>query len=153
MVLVLTTFTLFLSALATQCQGQLTGGVGPTTKLSSKTHTCSVLDYGGSVGSNDIGPAISKAFTVRISIWSFFWINLGPSLSRTACSRTVAQRSIFLLVSISKSHISKGIDALSGNYNMQTWVNLSGGTHWALRLDGWITRTCKALSPHYPTVF
>lgn len=46
-------------------QAQLTGSTGPTTPLSSKTVTCSVLDYGGSVGSSDIGPAISEAFEVR----------------------------------------------------------------------------------------
>ncbi|THH13679.1 hypothetical protein EW146_g6568 [Bondarzewia mesenterica] len=41
---------------------QLTGSVGPTTALSSKSHICNVLDYGGSIGSSDIGPAILSAF-------------------------------------------------------------------------------------------
>lgn len=44
-------------------EAQLSGTVGPTTKLSAKGHTCSVLDYGGKVGSTDIGPAIASAFT------------------------------------------------------------------------------------------
>ena len=45
---------------------QLSGRVGPTSSLSSKQSTiCNVLDYGGSIGSADIGPAISSAFTVR----------------------------------------------------------------------------------------
>ena len=44
---------------------QLSGSVGPTSSLSSKQSTiCNVLDYGGSIGSSDIGPAISSAFTV-----------------------------------------------------------------------------------------
>ncbi|KAL5512388.1 hypothetical protein ACEPAG_3380 [Sanghuangporus baumii] len=44
--------------------GQLSGSVGPTTPLSEKTGTiCNVLDYGGSIGSSDIGPAIGNAFT------------------------------------------------------------------------------------------
>ena len=30
----------------------------------------------------------------------------------------------------------------SGNYNMQTWVTLTGATKWAFRLDGFITRAC-----------
>ena len=47
---------------------QLSGSVGPTTSLSEKQKTiCNVLDYGGSVGSSDIGPAISSAFTVSLS--------------------------------------------------------------------------------------
>ena len=28
---------------------------------------------------------------------------------------------------------------------MQTWVTLTGGTKWAFRLDGFITRTCESL--------
>lgn len=44
---------------------QLTGPVGPTTSLASKQNKiCNVLDYGGSIGSSDIGPAITSAFTV-----------------------------------------------------------------------------------------
>lgn len=36
--------------------GQLTESVGPTTAASAKrTKICSVLDYGGSIGSSDIG--------------------------------------------------------------------------------------------------
>jgi rhamnogalacturonan hydrolase len=55
-----------LCATLVKVQGQLTGSVGPTTALSAKSKLCSVLDYGGSVGSDDIGPAVNKAFTVRI---------------------------------------------------------------------------------------
>ncbi|KAG8831294.1 hypothetical protein FRC17_003341 [Serendipita sp. 399] len=43
-------------------QSQLTGHVGPTTPLSSKSNLCNVLNYGGSIGSSDIGPAILSAF-------------------------------------------------------------------------------------------
>ncbi|KAG8839610.1 hypothetical protein FRB91_006866 [Serendipita sp. 411] len=43
-------------------QAQLTGHVGPTTALSSKSNICNVLSYGGSIGSSDIGPAILSAF-------------------------------------------------------------------------------------------
>ncbi|KAI0823445.1 rhamnogalacturonan-hydrolase [Trametes gibbosa] len=50
---------LFLSA----ASAQLSGHVGPTSSLSAKqATTCNVLDYGGKVGSSDIGPAIQKAF-------------------------------------------------------------------------------------------
>ena len=56
------TSLLFLSPFAA---AQLSGSVGPTTSLSSKSTLCNVLDYGGSVGSSDIGPAIQKAFDVR----------------------------------------------------------------------------------------
>lgn len=50
--------------LATAACAQLSGSVGPTTPLSTKTHICNVLDYGGSIGSSDIGPAITSAFNV-----------------------------------------------------------------------------------------
>lgn len=43
--------------------GQLTGSVGPTTARTAKTNICNVLNYGGSIGSSDIGPAILSAFT------------------------------------------------------------------------------------------
>jgi hypothetical protein len=46
-------------------QAQLAGPVGPTTPLESKSNICNVLDYGGSIGSEDIGPAITNAFYVR----------------------------------------------------------------------------------------
>ena len=32
---------------------------------------------------------------------------------------------------------------------MQTWVTLSGGTKWAFRLDGLISRTCMFVSQCY----
>jgi hypothetical protein len=56
---------MFATALA---QAQLTGPVGPTTPLASKSHICNVLDYGGSIGSEDIGPAIIDAFYVRAMV-------------------------------------------------------------------------------------
>ena len=43
-------------------RAQLSGSVGPTTSLSEKSNLCNVLDYGGSIGSSDIGPAIQSAF-------------------------------------------------------------------------------------------
>ena len=43
-------------------RAQLSGSVGPTTPLSEKSNLCNVLDYGGSIGSSDIGPAIQSAF-------------------------------------------------------------------------------------------
>ncbi|KAF8320340.1 rhamnogalacturonase [Clavulina sp. PMI_390] len=86
---------------------QLTETVGPTTSHSAKRTTiCSVLDYGGAIGSSDIGPAISSAFTNCVLK------NSGSTLYVPA-----------------------------GSYNMETWVNLSGGTKWAFQLDGFITRT------------
>ncbi|KZP14838.1 glycoside hydrolase family 28 protein [Athelia psychrophila] len=43
---------------------QLSGTVGPTTTHAEKRTTiCNVLDYGGVIGSSDIGPAIGSAFT------------------------------------------------------------------------------------------
>ncbi|CDO76327.1 Glycoside Hydrolase Family 28 protein [Trametes cinnabarina] len=85
---------------------QLSGRVGPTTPLSSKQSTiCNVLDYGGSIGSADIGPAISSAFTNCVL-----------------------------------KHSGSTLYVPAGNYNMQTWVTLNGGSKWAFRLDGLITR-------------
>ncbi|KAI0645895.1 rhamnogalacturonase-like protein [Trametes meyenii] len=49
--------------LAAAASAQLSGHVGPTSSLSAKQSTiCNVNDYGGKVGSSDIGPAIQKAF-------------------------------------------------------------------------------------------
>ncbi|KAI0338434.1 rhamnogalacturonan-hydrolase [Trametopsis cervina] len=43
---------------------QISGSVGPTTPLSQKqSKICNVLNYGGTVGSSDIGPAIGRAFS------------------------------------------------------------------------------------------
>ncbi|KAG8860324.1 hypothetical protein FRB96_003973 [Tulasnella sp. 330] len=45
-------------------QWPLTGAVGPTTSTAAKRAViCNVLDYGGSIGSADIGPAILSAYT------------------------------------------------------------------------------------------
>ncbi|EJD02519.1 rhamnogalacturonan-hydrolase [Fomitiporia mediterranea MF3/22] len=86
---------------------QLTGNVGPTTSTADKQATmCNVLDYGGEIGSDDIGPAIGKAF-----------------------SDCVLQKS------------GSTLYVPEGNYSMQTWQNLSGGTKWAFQMDGIITRT------------
>lgn len=55
--------------LISAASAQLSGHVGPTSALSAKqVKTCSVLDYGGKVGSTDIGPAIQKAFDVRVLV-------------------------------------------------------------------------------------
>ena len=35
-----------------------------------------------------------------------------------------------------------------GDYNMQMWVTLSGGTKWAFRLDGLISRACEQSDHH-----
>ncbi|EJD02525.1 rhamnogalacturonan-hydrolase [Fomitiporia mediterranea MF3/22] len=94
-------FLTFSAALA-----QLSGRVGPTTSTSDKQATiCNVLDYGGEIGSSDIGPAIGKAFSDCVLQ------NSGSTLYVPA-----------------------------GNYNMQTWQNLSGGKKWAFQMDGVITR-------------
>lgn len=50
--------------LASFASAQLSGSVGPTTPLSDKSVLCNILDYGGKIGSSDIGPAIQKAFDV-----------------------------------------------------------------------------------------
>lgn len=71
--------------LVSAATAQLTGHVGPTTALSAKQATiCSVLDYGGAVGSADIGPAISSAFTVSVCRLIFF-------MSLTMCIELCAQ--------------------------------------------------------------
>ena len=57
--------------LVSAVSAQLSGSVGPTSSLASKQSTiCNVLDYGGSVGSSDIGPAIVSAFSVRVAFVS-----------------------------------------------------------------------------------
>ncbi|EPS95398.1 hypothetical protein FOMPIDRAFT_131096 [Fomitopsis schrenkii] len=87
-------------------RAQLSGSVGPTTPLSEKSNLCNVLDYGGSIGSSDIGPAIQSAFD--------------------DCVLTSSSASTLYVP--------------AGDYDMQTWVTLTGGTKWAFRLDGLITR-------------
>ncbi len=62
--------------LATAAAAQLSASVGPTTPLSQKSHICNVLDYGGSVGSSDIGPAITSAFNVS-------WLHICTSRSHS----------------------------------------------------------------------
>ncbi|RPD63561.1 rhamnogalacturonase [Lentinus tigrinus ALCF2SS1-6] len=92
--------------LLSAASAQLSGTVGPTSSLESKQSTiCNVLDYGGSVGSSDIGPAIASAFTNCV-------------LKNSGSTLYVPE----------------------GDYDMQTWVTLSGGTKWAFRLDGLISR-------------
>ncbi|PCH43287.1 glycoside hydrolase family 28 protein [Wolfiporia cocos MD-104 SS10] len=97
-------FGLTLSAIAA---AQLSGSVGPITSLSDKSNLCNVLDYGGTIGSSDIGPAIQKAYDDCV-------------LTNSSASTLYVPE---------------------GDYDMQTWVTLSGGTKWAFRLDGLITRT------------
>ncbi|KZW01171.1 rhamnogalacturonase-like protein [Exidia glandulosa HHB12029] len=47
----------------TSVPSMLTRSVGPTTSHAAKrAHICNVLDYGGSIGSSDIGPAITSAY-------------------------------------------------------------------------------------------
>ncbi|TDL15361.1 rhamnogalacturonase [Rickenella mellea] len=58
----ITAITIF-TALFAGASAQLSGRVGPTTALSQKKTVCNVLNYGGKVGSSDIGPAIGSAFT------------------------------------------------------------------------------------------
>ena len=71
--------------LVSAASAQLSGPVGPTSSLSSKQSTiCNVLDYGGSIGSSDIGPAISSAFTVRNMVHLASSSLIG-SVRRTAC--------------------------------------------------------------------
>ena len=60
----LVALSLLSSVLFAPSQAQLTGSVGPLTTLASKSKICNVLDYGGSIGSSDIGPAILSAFNV-----------------------------------------------------------------------------------------
>ncbi|CCL98195.1 uncharacterized protein FIBRA_00189 [Fibroporia radiculosa] len=86
---------------------QLSGPVGPITPLSEKSNICNVLDFGGEIGSSDIGPAIQSAYN--------------------NCVLTNSSASTLYVP--------------DGDYDMQTWVTLSGGTKWAFRLDGLITRT------------
>lgn len=83
--------------LVSAATAQLTGHVGPTTALSAKQATiCSVLDYGGAIGSADIGPAISSAFTVSVClVLSFIPLTM---CDRTACSSIRGQPSMFLPV-------------------------------------------------------
>jgi rhamnogalacturonan hydrolase len=72
------------AALLAGVSAQLSTTVGPTTSLSAKqAKICSVLDYGGAVGSSDIGPAILSAFTV-CCLPRFMRCSVDV-LSRTAC--------------------------------------------------------------------
>ncbi|KAF8914337.1 rhamnogalacturonan-hydrolase [Gymnopilus junonius] len=109
MVLSISRVALALLLATSATYAQLTGSVGPTSPLSSKRNTiCSVLDYGGSIGSSDIGPAIGSASTLYVP---------------------------------------------PGNYNMQTWQTLTGGTKWAFQMDGVITRTGNCASLKNATDF
>ena len=84
--------------LVVAASAQLSGSVGPTTPLSDKQATiCNVLDYGGTVGSDDIGPAIASAFTVS-SFDRGSYGKIDMASFRTACSRIRALRCMFLQV-------------------------------------------------------
>ncbi|KIJ54506.1 glycoside hydrolase family 28 protein [Sphaerobolus stellatus SS14] len=100
--------TLLLSTLCVRLSwAQLTGPVGPTSPSASKRNTiCNVLDYGGSIGSSDIGPAIGDTYTNCVLQNPNSTLYVPP-----------------------------------GDYEMQTWQTLTGGSSWAFQMDGIITRT------------
>ena len=91
-------------ALATAASAQLSGSVGPTTPLSQKSHICNVLDYGGSIGSSDIGPAITSAFNVSIP---------RPSLQQTWLSVTRPLQNCVLKNSGSTLYVPAGTPTLT----------------------------------------
>lgn len=129
--------------LVSAASAQLTGHVGPTTALSAKQVTiCNVLNYGGTVGSADIGPAISSAFTVCFTgtLSSILLTTFATEL-RTEELRLDPLRTRWYVITIHLLYRLTRRICLSGNYNMKTWVTLNGGTKWAFRLDGLITRT------------
>lgn len=106
-----TSYTLLASLfpLISFASAQLTGPVGPSTSLATKTakKTCNVLSYGAIAdGTTDVGPPLSSAFA--------------------ACK-------------------TGGVVIVpAGNYALATWVTMSGGSAWALQIDGIITRTGTA---------
>ncbi|KAG8944197.1 hypothetical protein FRC00_010721, partial [Tulasnella sp. 408] len=56
-------FLLATLLIASTACAQLTGRVGPTSTTAAKrAKICNVLDYGGTIGSSDIGPAILNTF-------------------------------------------------------------------------------------------
>ncbi|KIO23148.1 glycoside hydrolase family 28 protein [Tulasnella calospora MUT 4182] len=58
-----TRFLLATLLTASAAYAQLTGHVGPTSTTTAKrAKICNVLDYGGTIGSSDIGPAILNTF-------------------------------------------------------------------------------------------
>jgi rhamnogalacturonan hydrolase len=132
----------FVGALFATARTQLTGPVGPLNTRASKSNICNVLDYGGSVGSDDIGPAILSAYTVRDA--SIIMLAYSNNICVELCYQNCRFHPLCTCryaSSITESPRSL-IHQCSGNYNMQTWVTLANGTNWAFRLDGFITRTC-----------
>lgn len=112
---------------ATLTVAQLTGTVGPTTSTSSKgAKICSVLDYGGAVGSSVRVKPLSCSRVVQLN--SSFPQDIGPAIG-SAFTNCVLKNSASTLY------------VPPGSYSMATWQTLSGGSHWALQLDGVITRT------------
>jgi rhamnogalacturonan hydrolase len=109
--------------LAVGAHAQLSTTVGPTTPLAQKTHICSVLDYGGAVGSADIGPAIQSAHDVH-----------ALDLSLVHEMLTAVQNCVL-------KNAGSTLYVPAGSYSMKTWVTLNGASKWAFRLDGFITRT------------
>ena len=105
---------------------QLSGTVGPTTSMASKSakKICNVLNYGAKADKKtDIGPAISSAFA--------------------ACkSGGVGEQLFFLHTRPLLTLVAVYIPA--GDYAMATWASLSGGSGFALQLDGIIYRTGTA---------
>ncbi|EUC56592.1 rhamnogalacturonan-hydrolase [Rhizoctonia solani AG-3 Rhs1AP] len=99
--------------LASVCQAQHVGRVGPTVPVTSKKYPCNVLDYGAKAdNATDIGPAIKSAFT--------------NCIVKNHNSRLVVPAA------------SSGIGSV-GNYLLSTTVLLNGASNWAFQLDGLIT--------------
>ena len=104
---------------------QLSGSVGPTTtRVAKRTKVCNVLSYGGVASlTSRIGPHLASAFAACAS-------------GGTGKSKCFEQ--------IDTSSNNHSVCPPPGNYGMSTWVTLSGGTAWALQLDGIIYRVGTA---------
>ncbi|OWP07310.1 rhamnogalacturonan hydrolase [Marssonina coronariae] len=124
--------TLLLSSLAV---AQLSGPVGPTTSRASKAQkVCNVLHYGGSASkAADIGPAITKAFADCKTGGT----GESPCVSLAAVAAAEED-------GVADMAPCPTVYVPPGDYGMSTWVSLSGGSAWALQLDGIIYRTGTA---------
>lgn len=126
------TSLLFLAPFAT---AQLSGSVGPTTSLSSKSTLCNVLDYGGSVGSSDIGPAIQKAFDVRIIVYLGWYCTM---LLQISALRENQQRAVNTLCSCwcafpCMQRFSKRFELTNG---LQATMKWRPGSHSKMEANG-----------------
>jgi rhamnogalacturonan hydrolase len=103
---------------------QLSGSVGPTTTRTAKrTKVCNVLSYGGVASlTSDIGPPLASAFAACAS----------GGTGKSKCCEQI------------ETSCNTHSVCPPGNYGMSTWVTLSGGTTWALQLDGIIYRVGTA---------